>query len=155
MNNRKLIFAAAYVLLAAAFGFAQTTPVKNKIPMAVVNKPNAPAVKSSAAYAEVLLQKTELSAELENLLLDFTETYPKIKELRFEIGLLQKDLDKLLAVSDASKLTLPLGKLLVRKASLATDVFNLQTKYSDEHPDVKRAKRKVEIFEQAIKEILP
>jgi hypothetical protein len=96
-----------------------------------------------------------LSAELENLLSDYTETYPKVKELRFEVGLLQKDLEKLLTVADASRLTTPLGKLLVRRAALATDVWTLRTQYSDESAEVKRAKRKVEIFDQAIKEILP
>ena len=32
---------------------------------------------------------------------------------------------------------------------------DLRKKYSDAHPDVKRAKRKVEIFDKAVKEILP
>ncbi|HEY0429178.1 MAG TPA: hypothetical protein VGC76_15465 [Pyrinomonadaceae bacterium] len=153
MKKHKLFFIAALIFLAAGVCPAQAV-TKTKI-TPVSDKPGAQAIKASAAYAEVLLQKTELSAELENLLLDFTDEYPKVKELRFEVGLLQKDLEKLLAVSDASRLTTPLGKLLVRRAQLATDVWNLQTQYNDDHPDVKRAKRKVEIFEQAIKEILP
>lgn len=153
MNERKLIFIAAFLLFAASVCPAQTN-VKTKIPT-VSDKSSVQAVKSSAAYAEVLLQKTELSAELENLLLEYTEEYPKIKELRFEVGLLQNDLQKLLTISDASKLTTPLGKMLVRRAQLATDVWNLQKQYTDEDSNVKRAKRKVEVFEQAIKEILP
>lgn len=149
MNMRRLVFFAAFVFLAANFCMAQTKTAP------VSDKANAQANKSSAAYAEVLLQKTELSAELENLLSDYTETYPKIKELRFEVGLLQKDLDKMLAVADASKLTTPLGKLLVRRAALATDAWSLRAQYSDESTEVKRAKRKVDIFDQAIREILP
>ena len=152
MSHRKLIFIAALVLFAANICFAQAN-VKKITPAA--DKSNAQAIKASPAYAEVLLEATELRAELENLLLEFTEEYPKVKELRFEIGLMQKDMEKLLAVSDASKLTLPLGKLLVRRTKLAADVWNLQRQYTDEDSNVKRAKRKVEIFEQAIKEILP
>lgn len=146
----KIIFILSVVLFSALFVQAQTKPVAKPTPGA-----NLQAVKSSPAYSEVLLQKTELSAVLENLLLDFTDEYPKVKELRFEIGILQKDLEKILASPDASRLTQALGKLIVRKAELATGVFKLQTQYNDEHPDVKRAKRKVEVFEQAIKEILP
>lgn len=137
----------SFVLFFFGYAQAQIKPVKTTA--------NAQAVKSSPAYAEVLLQKTELTAELENLLISYTEEYPKVKEIRFEIAALEKDLEKILAVSDASKLTQALGKLLTRRAELAADVFNLQIQYSDEHPNVKRAKRKVEIFDQAIKEILP
>lgn len=152
MNQRKLIFIAAFLLFASNICLAQAN-VKKVAPTS--DKSNAQAVKASPAYAEVLLEKTELRAELEELVLEFTEEYPKVKELRFQLGLLQKDLEKLLAASDASKLTLPLGKLLVRRTKLATDVWNLQRQYTDEDSNVKRAKRKVEIFEQAIKEILP
>ena len=145
MNVRKLIFGAAFLFLAAQISLAQVKP----------EKPSVQAIKASPAYAEVLLQKTEFVAELENLLVDYTDEYPKVKVLRFQIGLLQKDLDKMLTVSDASRLTQPLGKLFVRRAELATDLWLLQSQYSDDKPDVKRAKRKVEIFEQAIREILP
>jgi uncharacterized protein involved in exopolysaccharide biosynthesis len=148
----KIIFVLSIILFASIFVQAQVKPVVKPTPTAVTSAPTA---KSSPAYAEVLFKKTELSAELENLLVEYTEDYPSVKELRFELGLLQKDLDKLLAVADVSKLSLALGKLMVRKTELAADVWNLQRQLADEHPDVKRAKRKVEVFEQAIKEILP
>lgn len=153
MNLRKIVFLAACVLLAANFCAAQAGGKTKTV--ANVEKTSAQAVKSSPAYAEVLLRKTELAAELESLVPDYTEEYPKVKELRFQIALLQKDLDKLLAAGDASKLSLPLGKMFVRRAELATAVWKLQTEYTDETPDVKRAKRKVEIFDKAVKEILP
>ena len=112
--------------------------------------------KSSPAYAEVLLRKTELLSELESLLVEYTEEYPKVKELRFETAALQKELDKLLAPgpAESSKLSAALGKLMVRKCELETDLWSLQKNFNDQHPDVKRAKRKMEIFESAIKEIL-
>lgn len=113
-------------------------------------------LKSSPAYAEVLLRKTELLSELESLLVEYTEEYPKVKDLRFETVLLQKELDKLLAVNPAesSKLSAALGKLMVRKCELETNLWSLQKEFNDQHPDVKRAKRKLEIFEAAIKDIL-
>jgi uncharacterized protein involved in exopolysaccharide biosynthesis len=144
----KIIFTLPLILFASLFVHAQVKPVVKPAPA------NSQSAKSSPAYAEILLQKTELSSELEDLLVEYTEEYPKVKELRFKLNSLQKDLEKLLAVADASKLSVALGKLMVRKTELAADVWNLQRQYADDHPDVKRAKRKVEVFEQAIKEIL-
>jgi uncharacterized protein involved in exopolysaccharide biosynthesis len=123
----------------------------------IVPKQMASAVKSSPAYAELLLRKTERESELEEFLLDYTEEFPMVKEIRFELGVIQKELDKILAVnaSESGKLTLALGKLMVRKVEIETDSWNLRRQYNDDHPEVKRAKRKAEVYERAIKEILP
>ena len=111
---------------------------------------------SSPAYAEILLKKTEIQAEVESLVLEYTEEFPKVREIRFVLVLMDRDIAKLARVkpADSAKLTLALGKLMVRKIELEADVWNLQRNYKDEHPDVKRAKRKVEIYEAAISEIL-
>ncbi|MDQ3221481.1 MAG: hypothetical protein M3Q26_12185 [Acidobacteriota bacterium] len=121
-----------------------------------VESPNVAGTKSTAAYAELLLRKTELQADLESLILEYTEEYPKVKEIRFTLGLIQKESDRMFSVkfSDASKFTLALGKLIVRKIELEIDLWGLLKNYNDGHPDVKRAKRKVEIYESAIREIL-
>lgn len=89
-------------------------------------------------------------------MLDYTEEFPKVKELRFELDLLNAEMNKILAVnaSDAGKLTLALGKLIVRKTELETDVWNLRRQYSDDQKEVRRAKKKVDVFEKAIREIL-
>jgi predicted nuclease with TOPRIM domain len=151
MKLPKVVFIALLFLLFSQIVFSQTTP-KNKIVAPV----NSLAARTSAAYAEVLLQKTELLAELESLLIEYTEDYPKVRELRFEISLLQKELDLLSAINpaEASKLSTALGKLMVRKCALDTDVWSLLKQFNDSNPDVKRAKRKAEIFEAAINEIL-
>lgn len=114
------------------------------------------AVKSSAAFAEIILRKTELEAELESLLINYTEEFPKVKEMRFESDSLKRAIERLALVksAEASKLTSALGKLMVRKAELETDLWNLRKKYDDNHPEVKRAGRKIAIYESAIKEIL-
>ncbi len=111
-------------------------------------------IKSSPAYAELLLRKVELESEVEGLLVTYKEDYPKVKEANHELGLIQKDLEKLLTQTDAGKLSLALGKLMVRKNELETDYWALQTRLGDEHPDVKRAKKRILSFENAIKEIL-
>jgi hypothetical protein len=120
------------------------------------NKPDpAKAVKATPAYAELVLRKAELESDVESFLVSYTEEYPKLKEARYELGLLSKDLTKLLTQTDVSRLTLALGKLMVRKNQLETDVWVLQNKFGKEYPEVKRAQRKVASFENAIKEILP
>lgn len=114
-------------------------------------------IKSSPAYAELLLRKTELEAELEDLLVAYTEEFPKVKEIRYELNLIQRDLTKLLSqpAADAAKMTLALGKLIVRRAELEADAWGLRTKFSEEHSEVKRVRRRLAIFEKAIAEILP
>jgi hypothetical protein len=104
----------------------------------------------------VLLKRTELESDVEALLLDYTEDYPKIQEERYGLGLIDAEMKRLLAVkpADASRLTLALGRLVVRKIELETDLWLLQKKYKADHPEVKRAKRRAEIFEKAINEIL-
>ena len=111
---------------------------------------------SSAAYAEILLKRTQLQSDLESLILEYTEEFPKVKELRHILGLIDRDVARLSKVraAEAGKLTLALGRLIVRRIELETDMWNLQRNYKDEHPDVKRAKRKVEIYESAISEVL-
>lgn len=150
----KIFFVILAIPALAGISFSQkkSSPVTSKTPSPAA----ADSVKSSPAFAEVLLRKTELQGEMESLLVEYTEEYPKIKEARFQLAAIQKDIDRLLAVkpADVSKLTQALGKLLLRKIELETDLWALRAKYDDEHPDVKRAKRKLEIFEAAIKEIL-
>lgn len=151
MKFNKIIPFLLAVCLFSFNGYGQTT-VKPKTTSAI--QPVSNQVKSSPAYAEILLRKVELESDLESLLVSYKDDFPKVKEVKYELSLINKDLQILLGQSDASKLTLALGKLMVRKDELETDFWALQAKYGDEHPDVKRAKRKALSFQTAIKEIL-
>ncbi len=113
-------------------------------------------IRSSAAYSEVLLRKTQIQADLEAFLADYTEANPKIIDLRTELAAINKSLEKIYNVkpTETGKLTLALGKLIIDQARLQTDLARLLRSYSETHAEVKRAKRKVEIFESAINEIL-
>jgi hypothetical protein len=152
-NSLSLFLLIAAAALSAA---AQTAPKKTALPQPTPAASSS-AVKSSPAYAEILLRRTELFSDLEALLIDYTEDFPKVKQLRHENELLTKELERLLAVNPAEtgKLTLALGKLMVRRAELETDLWSLRQQFNDEHPDVKRARRKAEIYETAIREIMP
>ena len=113
-------------------------------------------IRSSPAYAEVLLRKTQLQADLEAFLADYTEQNPKVIDLRNELTALNKSLEKIYAVraTETGKLTLALGKLIVEQGRLQTDLARLLRSYSNGHQEVKRARRRVETFEAAINEIL-
>ena len=126
---------------------------------AVAQKPltqTADAVRGSSAYAEVLLKKTEIESELESLSLDYTGEFPRVKELKYSLSILQRDADKILTTKpgDVGRLTQALGKLIVRRVDLETDLWKLVQSYKEEHPEVKRAKRRVEIYDRAIKQII-
>lgn len=152
MKIARIIFVLIAVFVFSSYYIKAQTKLKPAAAQSIINP-----VKSTPAYAEVLLRKTDLEANLEDLMVSYTEDFPKVKETRYELGLIGAALDKILAVNaaESSKLTLALGKLLVRKAQLETNLWSLQSKYGDDHVEVKRAARKVAVFEKAIKEILP
>ena len=151
---RHLIPAFFIFLFASVFCPAQTSTTSKKT---IVAAPPVSAVKASPAYAELLLRRTERESELEELLINYTDDFPKVKEIRIELDSIQQEMKRILAVSEseAGKLTLALGKLMLRKIEIQTDLWKLRQQYSNDHPDVIRQRRKIEIFEKAIKEILP
>lgn len=155
MFLRKIILSTVSMFLFSFGCFAQSD-AKNKV-VQISSKPISAAVKSSPTYAELLLRKTERESELEEFAIDYTDEYPKVKEIKFELNLISREIDKLLAVSaaDAGKLTLALGKLIVRKTELETDLWNLSRQYKGDHLEVRRARRKLDVYEKAIREILP
>ncbi|MEZ5346686.1 MAG: hypothetical protein R2681_14130 [Pyrinomonadaceae bacterium] len=153
MRSNSLLFLFGVFLIFSAYLPAQTrerTSEKETLPAV------SPQLKSSAAFGEVLLRKVELESSLEEMLLSYTEEYPKVKETRYELDLLLSDIKRLNAVkpNDAAKLTVALGKLIVKKAEVATNYWDLSNKYKADHPEVKRAKKNLEIYESAVNEIL-
>ncbi len=112
--------------------------------------------KSTPAFAEIILKKTEVEAEFESLIIDYTEEYPKVKENKLALELLKKEIEKLskLGSSQLPKLSVALGKLIVRKVELEVEVKSLLIEYNEKNPDVIRMRKKLQIFEKAISEIL-
>lgn len=153
MKFLKIILIPALLL---AFSLNSFTQTKSRNTTDSTRKTVEQMVKSSAAYTEILLKKTELEAELEDLLVNYTLEYPKVKEIQFQLGLIKNILDKLFTTKpdESQKLTTALGKLIVQKLEHETELWQLKEKYSDEHPEVKKAKRKVLVYESAIKDVL-
>lgn len=143
---RKLFCIAILLLSTTVFSQSKSKPVVQE-----------DAIKSSAAYAEVLLRKAEVEATIEDLLVTYTEKYPKLQQLRYEAEKLNQELNRLRSLdpTQSSKLTLALGRLIVRKVEAEVELWALLQQYGEEHELVKRARKKLQIFENAVKEILP
>src|SRR5688572_1894983 len=101
--NRKTIVPvlALYILAGAGSVLAQKAPAEKPSNEA---KPSA-SVPASAAYAELLLKKTELQSELESLVMEYTEEFPKVKELRHVLTLIDRETGRLAKTkpNDSSK----------------------------------------------------
>lgn len=118
--------------------------------------PVSEAVRSTPAFAEIVLRRTEIESRIEELLVTYKEKFPKVKDARYELGLIEAEVARFAGFdkSVAPKLTLALGKLLVRRARYAAEYWSVKNRYNDEHPAAKKARRKFEIFDSAVKEII-
>jgi hypothetical protein len=134
-----------YVVLFAITGFSQAKP-----------KLEFSSFKATPAFAEIILKKADVEAEYEALLIDYTEEYPKVKENKLALRLLLIEIEKLskLEASQMPKLTLALGKLIVRKVEAEVELKALLVEYDEKNRDVLRARKKLQIYEKAIAEIM-
>ncbi|MEO6588894.1 MAG: hypothetical protein ABIP06_06150 [Pyrinomonadaceae bacterium] len=148
------IYTICFLLIFSVFGFAQNSEKKTKIDYST---PTSKAIKSSPAYAELILRRTIVKADLEELLVSYTEEFPKAKDARAEIDLINFELSRLLntKVTDSCQLSDSLGQLMMKKIDVAIELKNLIQKYNGDHPSTLRTKRKLEVYEKAILEILP
>lgn len=148
-------FAISAAALSAIICFQSSAAAQSKQRPDADVRPSVDA-RSSAAYAEVLLKKTQVQADLDALTADYTDDFPKVAEMRYMLETVEKERLRLLAVkpADLNRLTPALGKLMIGKIEAEVDLWSMRRSMQEAHPDVKRAKRKVEIFESAIKEIL-
>jgi len=150
----KYIFSLFFLLALSLSILAQTDAKKPKVDFTT---PTNKAIKSSPAYAALVLHRTVIRAELEEMLVTYTEDFPKVVDARHEIDLINFELTKLLEtkVTDSCKLSDSLGELMLKKTAVAMELWNLKKKYNEEHPDILRAKRKLDIYEKGVAEILP
>jgi hypothetical protein len=151
--KESLLMSAVVILFVAVMSPAQVKPKPSTVVPATPTV-SAPNIRATPAFAEVLLRLTEIDAELDAMLEEYTEEFPKVRELRFESSVLKKEIERLSAVTDPFRLSAALGRMIVRKAELATQLFVVQSQFNDQHPDVKRAKKRVESYETAIISIL-
>ncbi len=112
-------------------------------------------IRASAAFSVVTLRRTELEADLVSFVEDYTEENPRVIDTRFELASINKELDRMFAISpsDTQRLTESTGKLILRKAELETEHNRLLRSQKPDHPQAKRLAKKIEIYQKALKQI--
>jgi hypothetical protein len=153
------LFRSARPVLVTAVAFfvcSAVTAAQSNLKPAANDVRGQAEVRSSAAYAELMLKRAEVQSDLEAFLVEYTEEFPKVVESRYALEVIEKERARLLSTraADAGKLSVALGKLVVRKIELEVALWTLRKTFQDSHPDVKRAKKKADIYEAAVKEIL-
>ena len=113
-------------------------------------------VKTSPAYAELIMKRTEVAADLEVLLPDYTEESPEVKEKRLNLQILDAALKRLETVTLEQYLALTpaVGKMLARKLEAEAELKILSEIYTDEHPAVKKSKIRFKVFDAELKRLL-
>ncbi len=152
MRFKTFCFLILILLFFTSAVFSQAKPPK----VTPTPAPLSSSIKSSPAYIELTLYKANIDAELLDMLVEYTDEYPKVKELKLEVQFVQAELISLqeLGVSVLPKLTESFAKLLLLKIKMQVDLAQLRAVHKDDHPDVKRAIRRVDIYEKAIKDVL-
>jgi hypothetical protein len=158
-----LLFAFGVTVPTSANAQTKPTPTPRRGPIKITKEslePQPPGdpqlVKITSAYAELILRQTEVEADLADLLVDYTEEYPKVRELKTESQFLRSEIAAMLRFdpAQASKLTTAYGKLILQKVKITTDLALLREKHKEDHPDVQRALRRLAVYEKAIKDLL-
>ena len=115
-----------------------------------------PDVKTTPAYAELIMKRTEVAAELEVLLPDYTEESPEVREKRLSLQILDAAIKRLdtVTLEQYLALTPAVGKMLARKLEAEAELKILSEIYTDEHPAVKKSKIRFRVFDAELKKLL-
>ena len=143
-------------ILFLTFTFSADAQLRSRKTATSSPPPLSREIRSTPAYAEILLRQVTLQADLADLLVRYTNEFPKVQEITLELSMLDKTMARLSKVpnTETQKLTIALGKMLLREAAYATELELLKKKYSEEHPEVKRMDKKLQIFQNAVDEIM-
>jgi uncharacterized protein involved in exopolysaccharide biosynthesis len=124
----KKILAALTVLVITSYvvvGYAQESAGS------LSNNPH-----TTAAYEVLVLHKVSVKAELENLSTTFRSANPQLVKKRFELGLLQREMEKMAAIekSRVPRLSSSYGTLILRKVALEVELDELLRVVKPRHP---------------------
>lgn len=155
MRPYREIFLAC-VIAAAAVVSASAQVAKPVPPKPSASRPATAAndYRSSPAYADILVERTRVQVVIEDLGASYKDDFPPLVEARYELSLIDRDVKRLAAVKDLSLLTPALGKLILAKLEAEVALWKVRDRFQDAHPDTQRAKRKVDIYEKAVAEII-
>lgn len=168
MKFSKILFRLLFcsILICALAAFSKTAAQKNTKTAAnkpaitgttvTISNPTTSKIAETGAFAEVYAAKVEAEADLKVLTMEYPEGTQQVLEKKFERDLLNRQIRWLEALpsSSYSKMTTALGRLLVRKTQAEAAVKTLSENYADQHPALKKAQMRIEIFNSEIQKLL-
>jgi hypothetical protein len=113
-------------------------------------------IADTGAYAEVYAARVEADADLKVLSTDLTEETVQVREKKLERDLLAREIRWLEALPLLShdKMTMALGRLLVRKTQAEVSLKMLSENYAESFPTVKKAKTRIEVYNDEIQKLM-
>jgi hypothetical protein len=115
-----------------------------------------PNPKTTTAYGLLVQRKVKVQAQLETLLAEYSSDWPAAKKLQFELDALKLEMKKLAETDGAQipKLTNGYGTLLLRKASLESEIQSLSEEQGSDWPDLKQKRRELELLDTELKKLM-
>ena len=114
------------------------------------------AAETTPAYAELVLRKAKVEAELSELSKNLTNQHPSLDTKRFELRAIKREMAKMRAVetSRESKLSGAVGKLILSKVALEVELNDLLVQLKPQHPDVTKKRSELAALQREIENIL-
>ena len=131
-------------------------PTATTTTVTVVPPPTVSKVADTAAYAEVYAARVEAEADLKVLNMDLTEESVQVREKKLERDLLAREIRWLEALPSTShnKMSMALGRLLVRKTQAEVNLKMLSQNYAEDFPAVKKAHTRIGIYNDEVQKLL-
>ena len=111
---------------------------------------------TTPAYAVLVLRRAALEADLAELSELFTSGHPRIGSKRLELHAISLEMKRMLAVNQSrtAKLSSSVGSLILSKVALAVELNDLVSRFTSDHPDVKKKSVELAALEREIENIL-
>ena len=137
--------------LGLAFLVCVTTAHGQKAPAAEPIDP-----KTTQAYSMLIERQVKVQATLEAMLHEYSSEWPPAKELQTELDALKIEMKKLREIDPnlIPKLTSGVGALILRKATLTTEINVMAYEHESEWPEAKEKQRELELLDKQIQKIL-
>jgi uncharacterized protein involved in exopolysaccharide biosynthesis len=144
---RRLVFGVALIV------FVFSLPAHAQQPTVAREQPNP---KTTPAYSLLVLRKVKVQAELEALVAEYSSDWPAAKKLQFELDALKEEMKKLADTDEAQipKLTNGYGTLLLRRASLESEIQSLSEEEGSDWPTLKQKQRELELLDGELKKLM-
>lgn len=113
-------------------------------------------VKATPAFGVFILKRAALNAELVAQQAMFTSQHQDVQRTRYEIGLLNNEIERILVNSGSqiSNLSTVYGDVVLRKIELQVEEHQLRCQVTATHPDLRKKRIEIAALQQEIDDLL-